>query len=39
MQAALAEIRHRYGGVEGYLTGPAGVASTVPDALRKLLLV
>jgi protein-tyrosine phosphatase len=39
MQAALAEIRHRYGGIEGYLTGPAAVAPSVPDALRKLLLV
>lgn len=39
MQSALAEVRHRHGGIEGYLTGPAGVDPSVPDRLRRLLLV
>jgi hypothetical protein len=39
MQDALARIRERHGGVEGYLTGPAGVDPSVPGSLRRLLLV
>jgi protein-tyrosine phosphatase len=38
MQSALAQIRDRHGGIDGYLTGPAAVDPTVPDALRRLLL-
>ena len=38
MQSALAELRQRYGGVEGYLTGPAQVDPSVPERLRQLLL-
>jgi protein-tyrosine phosphatase len=39
MQAALARIRDRHGGIDGYLTGPAAVDPALPDALRRLLLV
>jgi protein-tyrosine phosphatase len=38
LQSALTELRHRYGGIEGYLTGPAGADGSVPDALREQLL-
>jgi protein-tyrosine phosphatase len=38
MESALAELRDRYGGVEGYLTGPARVDASVPERLRQLLL-
>jgi protein-tyrosine phosphatase len=38
MQDALARIRDRHGGIEGYLTGPASVDPSVPGALRHLLL-
>jgi protein-tyrosine phosphatase len=38
MQSALAEIRERYGDVEGYLTGPAQVDRSIPERLRRLLL-
>lgn len=38
MESALTEIRQRYGGVDGYLVGPAGVDSSVPEALRQQLL-
>jgi protein-tyrosine phosphatase len=38
MEGALAELNRRYGGIEGYLTGPAGVDPSVPETLRGLLL-
>ncbi len=38
MQAALAELKRRYGGIEGYLTGPAAAEPSVPSDLRRLLL-
>lgn len=38
MEAALTELRRRYGGIDGYLTGPAEVDPSVPGALRALLL-
>jgi protein-tyrosine phosphatase len=38
MQCALAQLGARYGGIEGYLTGPAGVDPTVPGALRAQLM-
>ena len=39
MQSALTEIRERYGGIDGYLTGPAAVDPSVPVVLRRLLRV
>jgi protein-tyrosine phosphatase len=39
MQAALAQIRDRHGGFDGYLTGPAAADPAVPEALRRQLLV
>ena len=38
MESTLAEVRRRYGSVEGYLTGPAAVDPSVPGKLRQLLL-
>lgn len=38
MESTLAELRQRYGSVEGYLTGPAAVHPSVPGKLRELLL-
>ncbi len=38
MAGALAELERRYGGIEGYLTGPAEVDPSVPETLRGLLL-
>lgn len=38
MQGALVELERRYGGIDGYLTGPAGTDPSVPGALRALLL-
>jgi protein-tyrosine phosphatase len=38
MEDALAELNRRYGGIEGYLTGPAEVDPSVPETLRDLLL-
>ncbi len=38
MQSALAELKRRYGGIEGYLTGPGGADPSVPGELRNLLL-
>jgi protein-tyrosine phosphatase len=38
MESTLAELHQRYGGVEGYLTGPAEVDPAVPGKLRELLL-
>jgi protein-tyrosine phosphatase len=38
MEGALAEVERRYGGIEGYLTGPAEVDPAVPETLRALLL-
>ena len=38
MEGALAELNRRYGGIEGYLVGPAGVDPSVPAVLRSLLL-
>lgn len=38
MQSALAQLRERYGSFDGYLTGPAGAATDVPDRLRERLL-
>jgi protein-tyrosine phosphatase len=38
MESTLTELRRRYGSVEGYLTGPAGVDHSVPGTLRQLLL-
>jgi protein-tyrosine phosphatase len=38
MAATLAEVRARHGSVEGYLTGPAGVAPATLGALREQLL-
>lgn len=35
---ALAHLRERYGSIEGYLTGPAGVRPSVLDLLRDRLL-
>jgi protein-tyrosine phosphatase len=39
MRATLSELRRRYGGIEGYLAGPAAVDPTVVDSLRRLLLI
>jgi protein-tyrosine phosphatase len=39
MQSALSELTRRYGGIEGYLTGPAAADRSVPGELRRLLLV
>jgi protein-tyrosine phosphatase len=38
MGAAIKEIENRYGGIAGYLTGPAGVAAERVTHLRRLLL-
>jgi protein-tyrosine phosphatase len=38
MQGALVELEGRYGGIDGYLTGPAEADPSVPEALRALLL-
>ncbi len=38
MQSTLAEMERRYGGIRGYLTGPAQVDASVPAALRDALL-
>ena len=38
MQSALSQLQQRYGGIDGYLTGPAGTAPEVPGRLRDLLL-
>ncbi len=38
MEAALVELKQRYGGIDGYLTGPAEVDPSVPETLRGLLL-
>jgi protein-tyrosine phosphatase len=38
MQSAITKVTERYGGMNGYLTGPAGVAGDVPQRLRDLLL-
>jgi protein-tyrosine phosphatase len=38
MKAAMATVADRYGDLDGYLTGPAGAASDVPDRLREILL-
>jgi protein-tyrosine phosphatase len=38
MEGALAQLNRRYGGIEGYLVGPAGVDPSVPALLRSLLL-
>jgi protein-tyrosine phosphatase len=38
MESVLAEIRRRYGGVEPYLVGPAGIDPSVPERLRQSLL-
>jgi protein-tyrosine phosphatase len=38
MQSALAQIRHRHGGFDGYLSGPGAVDPVVPATLRRLLL-
>ena len=38
MQDALTEVDRKYGGVEAYLTGPAGMQSHDLVALRKGLL-
>ena len=38
MQGALAELGGRYGGIDGYLVGPAGMDASVPDVLCALLL-
>jgi protein-tyrosine phosphatase len=38
MEAALVELKQRYGGIDGYLTGPAEVDRSVPETLRGLLL-
>jgi protein-tyrosine phosphatase len=38
MEDALAELDRKYGGVEGYLTGPAGMSSHDLADLRKCLL-
>jgi protein-tyrosine phosphatase len=38
MQSALEQLGQRYGGVEGYLTGPAEMDPSVPAQLWELLL-
>ena len=38
MQRALTSVAERFGGFDGYATGPAGVSAGVPDRLRRLLL-
>jgi protein-tyrosine phosphatase len=38
MERALAELDHRYGGVEPYLTGPAGMAPADLATLRRRLV-
>jgi hypothetical protein len=38
MEGALAELNGRYGGIEGYLLGPAEMDPSVPETLRALLL-
>jgi protein-tyrosine phosphatase len=39
MQSTLAEMDRRYGGINGYLTGPADLDPPVIDALRARLLL
>ena len=38
MQQALEDLDHRYGGVEPYLTGPAGMRTIDLQVLRGRLL-
>ncbi|HZN14665.1 MAG TPA: tyrosine-protein phosphatase [Acidimicrobiales bacterium] len=38
LEATLRHLRSDYGGIEAYLTGPAGVAPATLDTLRALLL-
>jgi protein-tyrosine phosphatase len=38
METAVKEIENRYGGIDGYLTGPAGVPAAALPELRRLLL-
>jgi protein-tyrosine phosphatase len=38
MEAAIKELENRYGGIDGYLTGPAEVPASALADLRRLLL-